>query len=263
MVVRFMPSAASFMSCLPTRVDPVNETFLITGEASKCVETCDGTPNTIDITPLGSPASMSARATSSADAGVCSAGFMMQGHPAARAAPSLRHGLPTGKFHGANAATGPTGSRSTVIRTPGARLRQHAAISPAAFFGVPFQNVGRAVRLQTRFVNGLAFFDGGDAGDMLGALVHQIRGALQNLAAILRRHAAPHRISLFGGVQRAIQIGFGGVGQHADAFAGGRIHHRFVFPAVSSGRPFAANEKFQIRILLWDIYRLLIIWYKL
>ncbi len=108
------------------------------------------------------------------------------------------------------------------------------------------------MRLQPRFVNGLAFFDGGDARDVLGALVHQVRRALQNLAAILRRHAAPHRIGLLGCIQRAIQVGLRCVGQHANAFAGGRIHHRLVFTPRSGcvRRPFAANEKLQIRILL-------------
>ena len=93
----------------------------ITGEASRYEEMSAGTPKTTDNTPGGRPASTSARATSSADAGASSAGLRMQGHPAPSAAPILRAGLPIGKFHGAKAATGPTGSLRTVMRTPEAR----------------------------------------------------------------------------------------------------------------------------------------------
>ena len=39
--------------------------------------------------------------------------------PAARAGAILRAGSSDGKFHGANAATGPIGSRRTVIRMSG------------------------------------------------------------------------------------------------------------------------------------------------
>ncbi len=119
MVVRLAPSAASFMSCLPTGTDPVNEILRITGEAIRCADTSAGTPNTMAMTPDGTPASTSAAAIASADAGASSAGFRMQVQPAPSAAPSLRAGLPSGKFQGANAATGPTGSRTTVMRTPG------------------------------------------------------------------------------------------------------------------------------------------------
>ena len=58
MVVRFMPSAASFISCLPTGIDPVNDTLRMIGEAIRCVDTSCGTPNTMASTPFGRPASM-------------------------------------------------------------------------------------------------------------------------------------------------------------------------------------------------------------
>ena len=121
MVVRFMPSAASFTSCLPTGIEPVNDTLRMTGDAMRCVEISCGTPKTMASTPFGSPASCSARATASAEPADSSAGFRMQVQPAASAAPILRAGLPSGKFHGANAATGPTGSLTMVMRCPGSR----------------------------------------------------------------------------------------------------------------------------------------------
>src|SRR3954467_11907034 len=91
------------------------------GELMRCVDTNAGTPNTTDSTPFGRPASTRHFTISSADAGVSSAGFRITLQPAPNAAPILRAGLPSGKFHGANAATGPTGSFTTVMRTPGVR----------------------------------------------------------------------------------------------------------------------------------------------
>jgi hypothetical protein len=50
-------------------------------------------------------------------AGVSSGAFTMMEHPVARAAEILRTAWVIGKFHGVNAATGPTGSFSTSWRT--------------------------------------------------------------------------------------------------------------------------------------------------
>lgn len=52
------------------------------------------------------------------EAGVSSAALMMTVQPAASAAATLRAGTTRGKFHGVNAATGPTGSWSTMQRVP-------------------------------------------------------------------------------------------------------------------------------------------------
>ena len=99
----------------------MNDTLRITGDANRYEEISAGMPKTMASTFGGSPASTRQRATASADAGVSSAGFRITEHPAPSAAPILRAGLPSGKFHGANAATGPTGSFTTVRRVPGAR----------------------------------------------------------------------------------------------------------------------------------------------
>ena len=61
--------------------------------------------------------------TSMADPGASSAGLRMTAHPAATGAPSLRPGFAIGKFHGAKAATGPTGSFITSDRVPLGRTR--------------------------------------------------------------------------------------------------------------------------------------------
>ena len=57
-----------------------------------------------------------------------------------------------------------------------------------------------------RLGKGLALFHGGDARDVLGALAQQVRGALEDAAALLRRHGAPGRIGIARGGQRPIQV---------------------------------------------------------
>ncbi len=58
-----------------------------------------------------------------AEPGASSAGFRITEQPAAIGAPNLRPGLAIGKFHGAKAATGPTGSFTTIERVPVGRTR--------------------------------------------------------------------------------------------------------------------------------------------
>ena len=47
---------------------------------------------------------------------------MMHEQPAPSAPAIFRAGVTAGKFHGVNAATGPTGSRMTICREPGSLL---------------------------------------------------------------------------------------------------------------------------------------------
>ena len=78
-------------------------------------------PKTRLITPGGTPASWNAWISAAHDAGVSSGPLMMIEQPAASAAVILRTDWLIGKFHGLNAATGPTGSRTTYWLMPAAR----------------------------------------------------------------------------------------------------------------------------------------------
>ncbi len=73
----------------------------------------DGTPYTRLMTPAGTPASAKQRISSAGEAGVSSGAFTMIEQPAASAQDNLRTTWLIGKFHGVNAATGPTGSLTT------------------------------------------------------------------------------------------------------------------------------------------------------
>ena len=77
--------------------------------------------------------------------------LMMQEQPAASELDALRAGRLIGKFHGVKAATGPTGSRSSIWRWPGLRAGIVAATAAPAFIGIPFEMIGRGCDFGTRF----------------------------------------------------------------------------------------------------------------
>ncbi len=64
-------------------------------------------------TPAGMPARCASSATASADSGVCSAGLITTGQPAASAGATLRVIIAIGKFHGVIAAQTPMGCGTT------------------------------------------------------------------------------------------------------------------------------------------------------
>ena len=123
MVVRFIPSAASRVRCLPTGMEPVNVTLRMMGEGMRCSETSAGTPNTRFSTPRGRPASCRARVIATAVPGVSSEGLRMHEHPPASAPAILRAGVTAGKFHGVTSRATPTGWWSTMMRLPPAGAR--------------------------------------------------------------------------------------------------------------------------------------------
>src|SRR5690349_5069890 len=112
-VARFMYLPASDARCLPTTVEPVNEILRITGWGIRYSLISAGLPYTRLTTPGGTPASANARMSSDGEAGVSSGALTMIEQPVVTAAESFRTIWLIGKFHGVNAATGPTGSLIT------------------------------------------------------------------------------------------------------------------------------------------------------
>src|SRR5579864_1182226 len=96
--------------CLPTVVEPVKEILRMVGCGIRYSEISDGTPYTRLMTPAGTPASANALINSAGEAGVSSGALTMIEQPAASAALIFFTTWLIGKFHGVNAATGPTGS---------------------------------------------------------------------------------------------------------------------------------------------------------
>ena len=104
---------------LPTSVDPVNDSLRTVGfEVSSAPIGAEG-PVTTLTTPGGMPARSASSARARAENGVCEAGRMTTGQPAASAGAHLRVIIAAGKFHGVIEATTPIGCFSTTIRRPG------------------------------------------------------------------------------------------------------------------------------------------------
>ena len=111
-----MPSAAIRRICCPTGTEPVRLTLRITGDARRCRLIIEELPVTTLTRPAGISASWQAWASIIVVRGASTAGLTTSEHPAASAGAILRPDSRAGKFHGLNAATGPTGCRITSRR---------------------------------------------------------------------------------------------------------------------------------------------------
>ncbi len=127
-----------------------------------------------------------ARITATDEPGVSSGHLMMIEQPAASAGAIFFSICETGKFHGAKPATGPTGSRITICRTPSARGRDQAAIGAAALVGEPVDDIGAGVDLHHRLGSRLALLLGQALGDVLGAGADEIGCFTQDLRPLDR-----------------------------------------------------------------------------
>ena len=102
--------AHCFIRMRPTSVEPVKLRWRTVSEAHSTPPISideSASPVTMLSTPAGRPARRASSAQASADSGVCSAGLMTTGQPAASAGATLRVIIATGKFHGVIAAHTP------------------------------------------------------------------------------------------------------------------------------------------------------------
>ena len=100
------------MRMRPTSVEPVNDRWRTRSLSHSTWPTSIEralSAVTMFNTPAGMPARCASSATASADNGVCSAGLMTTGQPAASAGATLRVIIAIGKFHGVIAAHTPIG----------------------------------------------------------------------------------------------------------------------------------------------------------
>ncbi|MCY1175899.1 hypothetical protein D9M73_161570 [compost metagenome] len=103
-------AAAIWLTALPDSVPPVKLIRATLGSRTKASPTSFPNPVTTLITPGGKPASSNNRATSSAEAELCSDGLCTTVQPAASAGAILLAASISGEFQGVIAATTPTGS---------------------------------------------------------------------------------------------------------------------------------------------------------
>lgn len=101
---------ASAISCLPTGVEPVKDTFRNRASFIRGPEMDEADDDdTTFSTPAGRPASVITCAKSCEVSGVSFAGLSTMVHPAATAGATLRVAMASGKFHGVISRQGPTG----------------------------------------------------------------------------------------------------------------------------------------------------------
>src|SRR3954469_16131210 len=93
----------------PTGYEPVNESAATDLWVEIAPPTARPSPITTLSTPFGSPASCSARASSSAIAGATPAGLSTTALPATSAGAIFHAGIAIGKFQGVISATPPSG----------------------------------------------------------------------------------------------------------------------------------------------------------
>lgn len=106
-----MLCSAAMPTCLPTAVEPVNDTLLTSGWATSAAPACEPLPTSTLNTPAGTPASIASSARRRAVSGVSSAGLMTMVLPHASAGMIFHRAIISGKFHGTIPAITPTASR--------------------------------------------------------------------------------------------------------------------------------------------------------
>ena len=131
----------------------------------------------------------------------------MSAQPAASAPPILRAGVSTGKFHGVNAATMPTGSVTHQLARALGAARHDAAVAAAALLGIPVDDVGRGDHLGARLGIDLALLLHEHLRDRIVALAHEVGGLAHDLRAVIGRGCPPQRKALFRRFQRLVEVG--------------------------------------------------------
>jgi hypothetical protein len=111
--------------------------------------------------------------------------------------------------------------------------RNHAAVDPAGFLGMPFGVLGA----DHHFAHGLgqrfALVQRDVAADFLGALTRQFCHAAQDRGALQRRGLLPRLESALRRGQGAIKVAARGVGQLAKDFLGRRVDDILLAPVAS------------------------------
>src|ERR1044071_1958567 len=99
---------------LPTVDDPDREMARTSGSSARGVPTSAPKPVTMLITPLGKPASASARTKLNVESGVSCAGLITQVLPQTTAGSSFHYEIALGKFHGVIMPQTPIGCRTAM-----------------------------------------------------------------------------------------------------------------------------------------------------
>jgi len=127
--------------------------------------------------------------------------------------------------------------------------RDDAAVDPASFLRIPFDDLAAAQDLKPRLCQRLALFQRHRDRHRLAALAHHLRGLKDDLGAFGGRRARPEREACLGRFEGIVEIGAARVRHNAYRAFAGRVDDRL---AVGPP-PFAADVELQIGVLFHRI----------
>ncbi len=196
-------------SVQPTPADPVNVISATRASSTRTSPISLAGPQTTLSQPAGRPASTSSSARSSADSGVCEAGFRTTAQPAARAGATLCATRLNGKLKGEIAPTTPIGIRSVSASLPTpAGDASIGTTSPASFRAstAAIVNVDCARAASTR----AAFIGFPASSEIVRAISSarsstSVRDPVEDRRALVRRDRRRHRP--LRGLDRAPSLG--------------------------------------------------------
>jgi hypothetical protein len=239
----FMCCPASAARRLPTGIEPVNVTNRTAGCGIRYSEISEGVPNTRLSTPRGTPASLKARTSCTAPAGVSSDAFKMMAQPADSAPATLRAGETHRKIPWRKRRNHADGLAQDGVPHAGL-ARDDAAVNATTLSGVPFDDVAGAENFEPGLSDWFALLQRHGDRHLLHAFAREPRRPEDDVSALGGRGMPPDPQPVLRGRQSGIEIVAGRVRYGAeDALVGG-IEHRLAIRAF----PFARDEKLQIRI---------------
>ena len=100
-----------------------------------------------------------------------------------------------------------------------------APVGAFAFLGEPLEGIGRVHDLAPGLDEGLALFEGEGAGQFVGAVAEVVGGLLEDLGPFVDGKGSPGGHGAGRGVDRAVGVGGGAVGDFAERGFIGRVDH--------------------------------------
>ena len=196
---RFNRRPARSAMPVPVAELPVNDMTATSGLSTIALPTSAPVPVTRLTTPAGKPASAISSTRSVAQCGVSEDGLKTTVLPVTSAGIIFQHGIAIGKFQGVMTPATPSGWRMLIAHLSGS---SDGTVSPAIrrpspairnAMSMPFLDVA------ARLGQDLAHLAGHRPRQPFLVLGHQRAEGVQDLAALGRRRALPHRLGRLGG----------------------------------------------------------------
>ena len=177
------------------------------------------------MTPAGMPARCARSASASAENGVCDAGRMTTGHPAARAGSAL-----AGDHRGREVPRRDGGDHADRLlqhHDPPARQRvvDDVAVDALALLGEPLDEGRRVGDLSARFRQGLALLAGHQHREVFLVLHHQLEPATHEVGPLLGRPRPPCGPGRVGRLDGGTRLPGAQCGDGADDLSGRGVVH--------------------------------------